>query len=147
MQTTHWLNVGVKRAYWLTAGILSCLVLGGTLYAKSYSPKPETIAHTPEYDAVVDEHIDLSKISRDEVDRAATKEEVGQRFAVYLFDHPSLRGKWGDLYVIVDRQTGKSTSRSLWKVQNTLPSFTLAATAECVTVNQPGQNNHEICVR
>jgi hypothetical protein len=137
----------LKNTYWITLVAAIVFVLGSVAYVKAPKSAPQAMAHTPEYDAVVDQHIDTSKISRNEIDLSVIKQEVSQRFVAYQFNHPMLRGKWGDLHVFLDRQTGKSISRSLWPVKNNLPEITLATGTECLMVNQPGQNNYEICIR
>jgi hypothetical protein len=139
---------GMKKSYWFALGGSSLVLLAGLIGFKVYKAesKPRPMAHTLEYNNVVDEHIDTAKILRGEVDLAVTKQEIGQRFAVYQFSHPKLRGSWGDLNVLVDRQTGKSVSRSLLPVGKARPNFTLSSLPECLMVEQPKQS-YEICVR
>jgi hypothetical protein len=143
-------GLGMKKSYWLVLGGSSLVIVTGLLYFKVYKAgesKPQPMAHTLEYNNVVDEYIDTTKLPRSEVDLSVTKQEIGQRFAVYQFNHPKLRGKWGDLNVLVDRQTGKSVSRSLLPVNKAQPTFTMANLPECLMVEQPDQNSYEICVR
>jgi hypothetical protein len=143
-------NLGMKKSYWVVLGGSCLVIVTGLIYFKFYkanTSKPQPMAHSLEYDAVVDEHIDTSKLSRNEVDLAATMQVVSQRFAVYQFNHQKLRGKWGDLNVIVDRQTGKSVSRSLLPVNKAQPVFALSSLPECLMAEQPDQKSYEICVR
>jgi hypothetical protein len=144
------LKLGTKKNYWVVLGGGICLVVTlGLCFKvyKSYASKPEPMAHSLEYDAVVNEHIDVSKVPRKEIDLSVTKQELSQRLAVYQFNHPKLRGKWGNLNVFFDRQTGKSVSRSLLPIKKAQPTVTLSNLPECLMVAQPDQNNYEICVR
>jgi hypothetical protein len=140
--------LGMKKNYWVILGGGISLIVTCLICFKVYKLQtPQTMAHSPEYDAVVDDHIDTAKVPRNEIDLSVTKQELGQRFAVYQFNHPKLRGKWGNLNVFVDRQTGKSVSRSLLPVRKAQPPVTLSNLPECLMVAQPDQNNYEICVR
>lgn len=144
------LNLGAKKNHIVVLGGGICLTLTlGICFKvyKSYALKSEPMAHSLEYDSVVNEHIDLSQVSRKEIDLSVTKQELGQRFAIYQFNHPKLRGKWGDLNVFFDRQTGKSVSRSLLPMKKAQPTVTLSNLPECLMVAQPDQNNYEICIR
>lgn len=139
----------IKKSYYLVflGGAIAIAAIVTTVKIhKAQTAIPQPMAHTLEYNAVVDEHIDTDKIFRREVDLSVVKQEVNQRFAVYQFSHPKLRGKLGDLNVIVDRQTGKSVSRSLWPVDNAPPTFSASSLPECVTVQQFRQD-YEVCVR
>jgi hypothetical protein len=144
-------GLGDKKHYWLVLGGGLCLAATILLcfeFYKGYASKPQAMAHTPEYNAVVDEHIDLAKVPRNEIDLSVTKQELGQRFAVYQFNHSQLHGKWGDLYVFVDRQLGKTTSRSLLPIRQKQPEITVKD--ECLSVPQVKDGlvqNYEICVR
>jgi hypothetical protein len=142
-------GLGMKKSYWLVLGGSSLVIVTGLLYFKVYKAgeSPQPMAHTLEYNNVVDEHIDTTKLPRNEVDLSATMQVIGHRFAVYQFNHQKLRGKWGDLNVIVDRQTGKSVSRSLLPVNKAQPVFALSSLPECLMAEQPDQKSYEICVR
>jgi hypothetical protein len=139
---------GMDKKYWFTLGGCSLLLVSALLLVRLHNinAKPQPMAHTLEYNNVVDEHIDTAKVPRAEIDLAVAKQEVGQRFAIYQFSHPKLRGSWGDLNVLVDRQTGKSVSRSLFPVGKARPNFTLSSLPECLMAEQPKQS-YEICVR
>lgn len=143
--------LGMKKNHWVVLGGGLCLAATSLLcfkVYKGYASKPQAMAHTPEYNAVVDEHIDTQKVPRSEVDLSVTKQELGQRFAAYQFSHPKLHGKWGDLYVFVDRQLGKTTSRSLLPIGQQQPEITVKD--ECLSVPQVKDGllqNYEICVR
>jgi hypothetical protein len=139
---------GMKKSYWFALGGSSLVLLAGLIGFKVHQAgkAPQPMAHTLEYNNVVDEHIDTVKVPRAEIDLAVAKQEVGQRFAIYQFSHPKLRGNWGDLNVLVDRQTGKSVSRSLFPVGKARPNFTLSSLPECLMAEQPKQS-YEICVR
>jgi hypothetical protein len=140
-----------KKHYWFAAG--GCLCLAATYWLclevyKTNASKTQAMAHTAEYNAVVEEHIDTAKVPRDEIDLSVTKQELGKRFAVYQFNHSKLHGKWGDLYVFVDRQTSKTTSRSLLPIGQKQPEVTVKD--ECLSVPQVKDGllqNYEICVR
>jgi hypothetical protein len=144
------LKLGTKKNYWVVFGggifLVLALALCFRVY-KSYASKPKAMAHSLEYDAVVDDHIDLLKVPRKEIDMSVTKKELSQRLAVYQFNHPKLRGKWGNLNVFVDRQTGKSVSRSLLPINKAQPTVTLSNLPECLMVAQPDQSDYEVCVR
>lgn len=143
-------SLKMKKNYWFVLGGGFCFILTSLqcfkVY-KAYASKPQPMAHTLEYDAVVAEHIDLAKVPRNEIDLSVASQELGQRFAVYQFNHPKLRGKWGDLNVFVDRQTGKSVSRSLFPVRKAFPVVTLSSLPGCLMVDQPDQNSYEVCIR
>jgi hypothetical protein len=141
-------DLGMKKSYWYVLGSLSVAIVLSLVYFKlrKASDVPQPMAHTLEYNNVVDEHIDTTKLPRSEIDFAVSKQEISERFAVYQFNHPKLRGKWGNLNVLVDRQTGKSVSRSLLPVNKAQPAFTLSSVPECVNVEQPAQKNYEICL-
>jgi hypothetical protein len=145
------LNLGqIKKNHWVIFGGVLASFVALALCVKFYDSaisKPQPMAHSLEYDAVVNEHIDVSKVPRKEIDQSVTKQELGQRLAVYQFNHPKLRGKWGNLNVFVDRQTGKSVSRSLLPIKKAQPTVTLSNLPECLMVAQPDQNNYEICIR
>jgi hypothetical protein len=144
------LNLGqIKKNHWVVLGGILAFLAALALCVKFYNSaisKPQ-MAHSLEYDSVVNEHIDVAKVPRNEIDQSVTKQELGQRLAVYQFNHPKLRGKWGNLNVFVDRQTGKSVSRSLLPINKTQPTVTLSNLPECLMVAQPDQNDYEICVR
>jgi hypothetical protein len=144
-------GLGMKKNYWVVLGGGFCLLLIASLIYfkiyKSQGSKPQPMAHSLEYNAIVDEHIDIAKVPRNEIDIAVTKQELGQRLTIYQFNHPKLRGKWGDLYVFVDRQTGKSVSRSLLPVNKARPTVTPSNLPECLMVDQPDRNSYEICIR
>jgi hypothetical protein len=145
------LNLGqIKKNHWVILGGVLASFVALALCVKFYDSaisKPQPMAHSLEYDAVVNEHIDVSKVPRKEIDLSVTKQELGQRLAVYQFNHPKLRGKWGNLNVFFDRQTGKSVSRSLLPMKKAQPTVTLSNLPECLMVAQPDQNNYEICIR
>jgi hypothetical protein len=140
-----------KSYYWIFLGgvlAVAAVTLIGLKIHKAQTAAPQPMAHTPEYNAVVDEHIDTQKVPRSEVDLSVTKQELGQRFAVYQFSHLKLYGKWGHLYVFVDRQLGKTTSRSLLPIGQQQPEITVKD--ECLSVPQVKDGllqNYEICVR
>jgi hypothetical protein len=140
IKKNHWVVLGGVLAFFLTLAL--CIKV-----YKSYASKPQPMAHSIEYDSVVNEHIDVAKVPRNEIDQSVTKQELNQRLAVYQFNHPKLRGKWGNLNVFVDRQTGKSVSRSLLPVKKAQPTVTLSNLPECLMVAQPDQNDYEVCVR
>ncbi len=144
------LKLGTKKNYWIVLGGMICLIVTLAIcfkLYKFYASKPEPMAHNLEYDAVVDEHIDVSKVPRKEIDLSVVKQELGQRLVAYQFNHPKLCGKWGNLNVFFDRQTGKSVSRSLLPIKKAQPRVTLSNLPECLMVEQPDQNNYEICIR
>jgi hypothetical protein len=144
------LNLGqIKKNHWVVLGGILAFLAALALCVKFYNSaisKPQ-MAHSLEYDSVVNEHIDVTKVPRNEIDQSVTKQELGQRLAVYQFNHPKLRGKWGNLNVFVDRQTGKSVSRSLLPIKKAQPTVTLSNLPECLMVAQPDQKDYEICVR
>jgi hypothetical protein len=140
----------IKKNSWVVLGCILALFLMSALCIKlykSYASKPRSMAHSIEYNSVVNEHIDVAKLPRSEIDQSVTKQELGQRLAVYQFNHPKLRGKWGNLNVFVDRQTGKSVSRSLLPINKAQPTVTLSNLPECLMVAQPDQSDYEVCVR
>ena len=145
------LNLGqIKKNHWVILGGVLASFVALALCVKFYNSaisKPQAMAHSLEYDSVVSEHIDVAKIPRNEIDQSASKQELGQRLVAYQFNHPKLRGKWGNLNVFVDRQTGKSVSRSLLPINKAQPVVTLSNLPECLMVAQPDQNDYEICVR
>jgi hypothetical protein len=138
-----------KIQWYCLGGVLAGSFLAiavSVMYLQIRGHTTQQMGYTLEYDNVVAEHIDTTKIFRREIDSSVTKQELSERFAIYQFSHPKLRGKWGDLNVLVDRQTGKSISRSLLPVNKKSPTFTLSELPECLNVEQPGQKIYEICV-
>lgn len=145
----------MRKKIYLVIALLVGVISAGSIYVVLTGQTPtrqiataRLMPHSPEYNSVVEQHIDTSQISRQEVDSAAIRNEVSKRFVLYYFDHDKLRGKWGDLYVFVDRQLGKTTSRSLLPVHQKQPEITVKD--ECLSVPQIKDGlvrNYEICVR
>lgn len=149
MQPALFCSIATKKRYLAVLAGSAALILtaGICLQAyRSYTSKPVPMAHTLEYNAVVEEHIDTAKAPRGEIDLAVVKQEVGNRFAVYQFHHQKLKGKWGYLNVFVDRQTGKTISRSLALVKGSHPSISLSSAPGCLTIPQL-EDNYEVCIR
>jgi serine/threonine protein kinase len=100
------------------------------------APKPPTpLAHTPEYDTLVEKHIDTNLIKRGDLDLAVVKEELSQQFAVYRFRHSKLYGHYGYLTVLVNRSANNSTRAvSLRDINGKPPIMTIKG--ECLSVPQ-----------
>jgi hypothetical protein len=137
----------VKTSYWLVLIGVASFLGAMSIYQIIVAPQPpQPLAHTLEYDAVVAEHVDLSMVSRSQIDLTTSKEDLSSRFAVYRFRHPQLRGKWGYLHVFVDRVQSITIPRSLWDVGGRPPKITVAG--DCALVAQAKSNvvdNYEVC--
>jgi hypothetical protein len=147
-RSRHW-GFTVKKSRWILAiAIVTTGSLVGwssyKIFAAPEAPKP--LAHTLEYDAVVAEHIDLTKVARAEIDLTTVKQELSPHLAVYRFRHPQLRGKWGYLNVFVDRDKSITMPRSLWDVDGQPPK--IIAGGNCLLVAQAKLgvvDNYEVC--
>jgi hypothetical protein len=139
----------VKKIRWGMA--IQIVVIGSTgglslysIFAAPAAPKP--LAHTLEYDAVVSEHIDLTKVARSAIDLTTVKEELSPHLAVYRFRHPQLQGKWGYLNVFVDRDKSITIPRSLWDINGKPPQITSKGNCALVAQAKLGViDNYEVC--
>jgi hypothetical protein len=120
---------------------------GLSLYSILAAPaERKPLTHTLEYDAVISEHVDLTKVARAEIDLTTVKEELSSHLAVYRFRHPQLQGKWGYLNVFVDRARAISVSRSLWDVNGKPPKITSRDNCALVAQAKLGVvDNYEVC--
>ena len=126
--------------------IVTGLAVASIYKLQAVPESPQPLAHTLEYDAVVAEHIDLTRVARSAIDLTTVKEELSPHLAVYRFRHPQLRGKWGYLNVFVDRAKSLSIPRSLWDVDGKPPKIT--ASGNCALVPQAKLgviDNYEVC--
>jgi hypothetical protein len=139
----------MKKSRWILAIaiVTTGSLVGLSIYKIIAAPEaPKPLAHTLEYDAVVAEHIDLTKVARSAIDLTTVKEELSPHLAVYRFRHPQLRGKWGYLNVFVDRAKSLSIPRSLWDVDGKPPQ--IIASGNCALVAQVKLgvvDNYEVC--
>jgi hypothetical protein len=131
-----------------TVAIISTSVIAWVIVNRTAMFRSVDITKTTEYLAVVNEHVDLSQVNKQELDQTATLDNLSERFGVYRFNHGKLRGKWGDLYVLVDRQTSKTTSRSLLPVNGKSPRITVQG--NCFQIPQVKGSlieGYEACIR
>jgi hypothetical protein len=140
----------VRRPYYLLVGAVVITGVIGAAYAYKLlaAPKPPTpLAHTPEYDALVEKHINTNQINRRDLDLSAVKEELSPQFAVYRFRHSKLYGHHGYFTVFVNRSANESTkSKSLWDVNLKPPVVTIKG--ECLSVPQTRSGiteDYEVC--
>jgi hypothetical protein len=137
----------VKTSSWLVLIGVASFLGAISIHQIVVAPRPpQPLAHTLEYDAVVAEHVDLSMVSRSQIDLTTTKEDLSSRFSVYRFRHPQLWGKWGYLHVVVDRVQSTTIPRSLWDVGGRPPPMTVAG--DCAIVSQAKSgvvDNYEVC--
>jgi hypothetical protein len=140
----------VRRPYYLLAGAVVITGVIGAAYAYKLlaAPKlPTPLAHTPEYDALVEKHIDTNLIKRSDLDLSVVKEELSPQFAVYRFRHGKLYGHYGYFTVFVNRSANESTkSKSLWDVNLKPPIVTIKG--ECLSVPQTRlgiTEDYEVC--
>jgi hypothetical protein len=139
----------MKKSRWKVA--IPILVIGSvgglsiySIFAAPAERKP--LAHTLEYDAVVSEHIDLTKVARAAIDLTTVKEELAPQLVVYRFRHPQVQGKWGYLNVFIDRGKSITIPRSLWDVNGNPPEIT--ANGNCALIPQVKLgvvDNYEVC--
>jgi hypothetical protein len=121
------IQLGKNHCYMALAGAATISIVGLSwiLINRTSIFKSINFTKTAEYNSILYEHVDLSQVTEKEVNQSTTLENLSERFGVYRFNHNKLYGKWGNLYVLIDRRKSKTISRSLLQVNGKAPKITV----------------------
>lgn len=144
------IQVSGKRRVIITVGAVAAISIAAIFWVamnRTAMSKSVDFTKTAEYNSILSEHVDLSQVSKAEVDQTAALDNLSERFGVYRFTHSKLQGKWGSLHVLIDRQASKTVSRSLLQVNGKPPQITVKN--GCLQVPQVKDQlieKYEICI-